>query len=70
MLARDYAQYGRAKAGGDRCDECRWFTGAACEIVEGKIAAGGWCRFFHEKKGNMAGKQDSDRAYVRQMRAA
>lgn len=46
-LARDYATYELAKPGGERCDGCKWFRGGACELVEGKIAAGGWCRFHH-----------------------
>lgn len=50
------AQYGRAKPDGDRCDECRWFEverPRGCEIVEGTIEPGGWCKFFHRGKARL-----------------
>lgn len=50
MLDKVYAQYGKAKSGGDECRDCRWFKmPGRCEIVEGKIEPSGWCRFFHQK---------------------
>ncbi len=70
-LTKEYARYGVSKSNGDRCDECRWFKTGGCEIVEGRIAANGWCRFWHgvEKGLKLARKQDDDRDYVRKMRA-
>ena len=70
-LAKDYAQYGRAKPGGDRCDECRWFVaGQSCEIVDGQIGAGMWCRFHHERARRQPMRDVSaDREMIRSMRA-
>ena len=66
-LSKDYAQYGLAKPGGDRCDACKWFLTKACEVVEGAIAAGGWCRFYHGEDRKRRDRE-TDRGYVREMR--
>lgn len=69
-LTKEYARYGVSKANGDRCDECRWYRPGTCEIVEGQIAANGWCRFWHgmEKGPRLVRKQDASRENVRRMR--
>lgn len=46
------AGYGPANPGGDQCRDCRWFEverPMGCEIVEGRISPGDWCKFFHAK---------------------
>jgi hypothetical protein len=68
-LSKEYARYGLAKSGGDRCDACRWFSAQSCEIVEGSIAAGGWCRFYHSEA-RKPRDREADRGYVRAMRQA
>ena len=70
-LSKDYAQYGEAKSGGDRCDECKWFRAGSCEVVKGKIGPDMWCRFWHGSGGKtrLVRKQDADRDYVRRMRS-
>jgi hypothetical protein len=68
-LSKEYAQYGPAKPGGDRCDECKWFLRRLCEIVEGPIASAYWCR-FHHSEARKPRDREADRGYVRAMRQA
>lgn len=72
-LAQSYAKYGKAKPGGDECRACRWFDAlSSCEIVEGRIARDGWCRFFHRRArtgADMMRRGAEDRAKVAAMRA-
>lgn len=74
-LSKQEAQYERAKPGGDRCAECKWFEierPNGCEIVDGDVASGGWCRFFHDsshRRGSrLARSQDRQRKEVARMR--
>ncbi|NJO54271.1 MAG: high potential iron sulfur protein [Bacteroidales bacterium] len=42
--------YQATPKGPQRCDNCRMFVApAACQVVEGSIAAGGWCRLYAKK---------------------
>ncbi|WP_246164306.1 high-potential iron-sulfur protein [Blastochloris sulfoviridis] len=42
--------YQESPKGAQRCDNCRMFVApASCQVVEGKIAANGWCRLYAKK---------------------
>lgn len=73
MLSKQETSYHIAKPEQDRCGECKWFDRHdSCKWVAGRISPYGWCELFHRKQSSsrLAGKSESDRAYVRTMREA
>jgi valyl-tRNA synthetase len=49
-LAQNLVQYQDTPKDGAQCDACiNWVAPNACKIVEGKIAAKGWCVAFAPK---------------------
>lgn len=42
--------YQTTPKGAQRCDNCAfWQTPSACKLVDGEIAAGGWCSLYKKK---------------------
>ncbi|WP_291602720.1 high-potential iron-sulfur protein [Bradyrhizobium sp.] len=42
--------YQASPKGNQQCDNCRhWAGGGVCKVVEGSIAAAGWCRLYAKK---------------------
>lgn len=42
--------YQTTPKGAQRCDTCTfWQTPAACKLVDGEIAAAGWCTLYKKK---------------------
>jgi hypothetical protein len=49
-FSQSMAKYQPSPKGAQRCDGCTQFQPAdACKVVEGKIAASGWCFLFTAK---------------------
>jgi hypothetical protein len=46
MKTKKEAKYEPTAMGTDECRVCTHYFRETCEIVEGKIAPGAWCRFF------------------------
>ena len=50
-LAKEVFKYQDTPKDGQRCDECvYWQPPKGCGIVEGDIAAAGWCTAYNKKK--------------------
>ena len=51
-LAQKDADYQAQRKGNQRCDNCIQFEApAACKVVEGQVAAQGWCKVWAAKPG-------------------
>ncbi|HVN00956.1 MAG TPA: high-potential iron-sulfur protein [Caulobacteraceae bacterium] len=49
-FSQTMAKYQPTPKGAQRCDGCTQFQGPdACKVVEGKIAASGWCLLYAKK---------------------
>jgi hypothetical protein len=49
-FSQSMAKYQPAPKGSQRCDGCTQFQAPdACKVVEGKIAASGWCLLYAKK---------------------
>lgn len=49
-IAQNLVQYQATPKGGLQCDQClQWVPPDGCKVVEGKIAAKGWCAAFVAK---------------------
>lgn len=49
-LSQKAASYQGAPKGKQQCDNCKqWAPPAACKIVQGAIAANGWCTLYGPK---------------------
>jgi anaerobic selenocysteine-containing dehydrogenase len=43
-------QYQATPKGNQRCDNCRFWEGqSSCKLVEGAIAASGWCMLYQKR---------------------
>lgn len=43
------AGYQGSPKGNQRCDNCRHWSGGSCKVVDGAVAAEGWCRLYAKK---------------------
>lgn len=43
---KDDVSYSVASSADESCQECRNYTGGACELVKGQISPGYWCSLF------------------------
>lgn len=41
--------YQASPKGNQQCDNCRHWAGGSCKVVEGSVAANGWCRLYAKK---------------------
>ena len=49
-FSQSMAKYQSTPKGAQRCDGCTQFQGPdACKVVEGKVAASGWCLLYVKK---------------------
>lgn len=49
QISKANAGYEPKATGMDECRECKFFGDRDCQLVEGSINAGGWCKLFKQK---------------------
>jgi hypothetical protein len=49
--AKDAVKYQDSPKDGQKCSDCVYFQApSSCSVVEGSIAANGWCAVYNKKK--------------------